>query len=105
MVATIKRFGLETFAGMKTENRFIRLLQTVYRSGTNALWIGNTGTLVSSGFTIVLLWVGAGFVMDAHITPGELLSFYAIIGYFTGPVRGLIEIGRASCRERVCKYV
>nr|DAH99212.1 MAG TPA: ABC-type bacteriocin/lantibiotic exporter [Caudoviricetes sp.] len=44
--------------------------------------------------TIALLWVGAGYVMDNNITPGELLSFYTLIGYFTGPVSSLIGMNR-----------
>ncbi|TWI82410.1 bacteriocin-processing peptidase [Chitinophaga japonensis] len=93
-VGTIKRFGLEEFANLKMENRFIRLLGTTYRSSVNALWIGNSGSLTSVLFTVILLWVGAGFVMDTRITPGELLSFYAVIGYFTGPVTQLIGMNR-----------
>ncbi|MEJ7666099.1 MAG: hypothetical protein WKG07_44580 [Hymenobacter sp.] len=29
-------------------------------------------------------------MLDNELTPGELLSFYAIIGYFTGPATSLI---------------
>ncbi|QNL51726.1 peptidase domain-containing ABC transporter [Olivibacter sp. SDN3] len=94
-VGTVKRFGLEGFANMKTENRFIKLLQTVYRSSVNNLWITNSGSFFSSLFTIILLWSGAAFVLHGRITPGELLSFYAIIGYFTGPVSSLIEMNRS----------
>ena len=36
-VATIKRFGLENFANIKTETRFIKLLKIVYRSGIQYL--------------------------------------------------------------------
>src|SRR5690606_19433540 len=36
---TVKRFGLEDHANLKTENRFIRMLGTFYRSSMNALWI------------------------------------------------------------------
>lgn len=93
-VGTVKRFGLEGYANLKTENRFIRFLGGVYRSSVNALWSGNSGQFISSLFTIILLWVGAGFVLDTRITPGELLSFYAIIGYFTTPVSGLIGMNR-----------
>jgi ATP-binding cassette subfamily B protein len=32
--------------------------------------------------------------MDSTITPGELLSFYTLIGYFTGPVSSLIGMNR-----------
>ena len=89
-VGTIKRFGLEEFANVKTETRFIRLLRSVFKSATNGLWVGNASTLVSGMFSIILLWVGTTFVLKNELTPGELLSFYAIVGYFTGPVLSLI---------------
>lgn len=37
-----------------------------------------------------MLWVGAGYVLDNQITPGELFSFYTLIGYFTSPAASLI---------------
>jgi ATP-binding cassette subfamily B protein len=33
-------------------------------------------------------------VLDNEITPGELLSFYALIAYFTGPVSSLIGMNK-----------
>ncbi len=93
-VSTIKQFGLEGFANMKTEARFVQLLKTVYRSGLNSVFAGNASQFTSRIFTIVLLWVGAGFVLQGSITPGELLSFYAIIGYFTGPVSELVGMNK-----------
>src|SRR5690606_40737516 len=33
-------------------------------------------------------------VLDKIITPGELLSFYAILGYFVGPVGSLIGMNK-----------
>jgi ATP-binding cassette, subfamily C, bacteriocin exporter len=93
-VSTIKQFGLERFANMKTETRFVQLLKTVYRSGLNSVFSGNASQFTSRIFTIVLLWVGAGYVLQGSITPGELLSFYAIIGYFTGPVSELVGMNK-----------
>src|SRR3546814_5968889 len=69
---------------------------TLCRSGVNTLWIGNSSVFISVLFTILLLWIGTGFVLDNIITPGELLSFYAIIGYFTGPVSGLIGMNKTA---------
>ncbi|MEM6735540.1 MAG: peptidase domain-containing ABC transporter [Bacteroidota bacterium] len=89
-VYTIKSFGLESFANLKTETRFVKLLHSVYNSGRNAILSGNTSQLVSRLFTIILLWVGSYYVINSNITPGELLSFYALIGYLTGPVMSLI---------------
>ena len=89
-VGTIKRFGLEAFANLKTETRFIKLLNTGYKSALNSIFSNTSSNTVSQAFVIILLWVGSGFVIDQEITPGELLSFYAIVGYFTGPLVSLI---------------
>jgi ATP-binding cassette, subfamily C, bacteriocin exporter len=89
-VATIKSFGLEGFANEKTETRFVRLLKTVYHASAGNLYIGTAASFFTSGFTVVLLWMGSLYVMDRQLSPGELLSFYALLGYFTGPVLSLI---------------
>ncbi|MFV0304293.1 MAG: peptidase domain-containing ABC transporter [Moheibacter sp.] len=93
-VKTIKQFGIENFANEKTENKFIKLLYTTFRSGQNAIFSGNSSEFLSRVFTIILLWVGSGYVIDQEITPGELLSFYALIGYFTSPVTQLISMNK-----------
>ncbi len=94
-VGTIKRFGLEEFSNIKTETRFIDLLKTGYTSALNGLFTGTSSMIVNRVFTILLLWIGSYYVIDRTITPGELLSFYAIIGYFTGPVASLVSSNKA----------
>ena len=63
-VGTIKRFGLEDFANIKTETRFIGLLKTGYKSALNSIFSGSSSGLVSRLFTIILLWSGSYFVID-----------------------------------------
>lgn len=94
-IKTIKQLSLEEFANIKTETRFINLLQTGYKSGLNAVFSVNSSEFLSRIFTIVLLWFGGYLVIDRTITPGELMSFYAIIGYFTGPVASLIGMNKS----------
>jgi len=93
-VKTIKQFGIEDFANIKTENRFIRLLDSVYKSTLNSFFSGNSSEFVSRVFTIICLWIGSYFVIDNTITPGELMSFYALIGYLTSPVSSLIGMNK-----------
>jgi len=90
-VSTVKLFGLEGMMHNKTEFRFIKLLKNGYRSSLNEVFSRSSTQGVSSLFTILLLWIGSYYVMAKELTPGELFSFYAIIGYFTGPVSGLIS--------------
>lgn len=93
-VRTIKQFGIEPFANNKTDNAFTTLLKTIYNSVLNALFSGNSSEFLSRIFTIILFWLGSGYVIDRIITPGELLSFYSLIGYFTSPVSQLIGINK-----------
>jgi ATP-binding cassette, subfamily C, bacteriocin exporter len=94
-VATIKRFGIEEMMNLKTETKFVTLLKTIYKSSSSGLYIGSTSEFVTRLLTIVLLWVGTYFVIDQELTPGELLSFYALVGYFTGPIQSIIGTNRS----------
>jgi len=93
-IRTVKEFGIEEFSNLKTENKFVKLLFTTYKSGLNSIFAGTSTQFLASIFTIVLLWVGSGYVIDRAITPGELFSFYALIGYFTSPVASLIGMNK-----------
>ena len=90
-VRTIKQFGIEHFSNLKTENRFVKMLYSIYSSAMNAVFSGRSSEAINRIFTIVLLWAGSYFVLDGEITAGELMSFYALIGYFTGPIAELVE--------------
>lgn len=91
---TIKRFGLEDFSNLKTETRFVSLLESIYKSGLNNVFSSSSTSLISQLITILVLWVGAGYAIGSQITPGELLSFYSVVGYFTGPVTSVIGFNR-----------
>ena len=95
-VGTIKRFGLSDYANEKTENRFFQLLNSVYKSSIYSLYIGTTAEFFTRLFTIGLLWAGSYFVINRELSPGELLSFYALIGYFTGPASSLIGANKTN---------
>jgi ATP-binding cassette subfamily B protein len=93
-VGTIKRFGLEDFSNLKTETRFVSLLEIIYKSGLNGIFSSSSTSLISQLITVLVLWVGAGYAIGSQITPGELLSFYSVVGYFTGPVTSVIGFNR-----------
>lgn len=94
-IKTIKSFGMKDFANLKTEMRFVNLLTTIYKSGLNDIFSSNVSLTISRLFTIILLWIGSIHVMEQKITPGELMSFYAIIGYFMGPIIGVIGANKS----------
>jgi len=93
--ATIKRFGFEEYNIHKTETRLFNLLQSVRSANFKNLFLGNIGELTTQLSTILLLWRGSYFVIGHEISPGQLLSFYTLAGYFTHPVLALIYMNKS----------
>lgn len=93
-VKTIKQFGIETYFNSGTDQKFSQLLKTIYKSILNGLFSGRSSEFLSRIFTIILLWTGSYYVIERTITAGELLSFYALIGYLTGPISELIGMNK-----------
>lgn len=94
-IGTVKRLSLEEFSKTKTELKFVDLLGSIYKSGINGIFSRTSTDFISRLFTIILLWTGTYYAIDGEITPGELFSFYSIIGYFTGPASQLIGTNQA----------
>jgi ATP-binding cassette subfamily B protein len=99
--STIRRFSLEDYSNLKTETRFIGLLEKIFKSGLNSIFSSSSSALVTQLITLVVLWAGTVYVIRSQITPGELLSFYAIVGYFTGPVTSVIGFNRTLQDARI----
>jgi ATP-binding cassette, subfamily C, bacteriocin exporter len=98
---TIKRLGLEDFSNIKTETRFVSLLGTIYKSGLYNIFSSDSTNFVSQLATVMVLWIGSLFAIRSEITPGELLSFYSVAGYFTAPVTALIAFNRTLQDARI----
>jgi ATP-binding cassette subfamily B protein len=93
-VGTIKRFGLESDAELRTEIRFVRLLRAVFHAARTALVTTTATGFVSRMSVVTLLWVGATLVIERRLTPGQLMSCYALLGYLTAPLTTLVTANR-----------
>lgn len=89
-VSTIKQFGVEDYANLKTETKFVKLLNSTFINVKTAILSGNATEFIAGVVTISLLWFGSVKVIAQDITPGTLMSFYALIGYLLNPVNSLI---------------
>ena len=59
-VRTVKEFGIEEFSNLKTENKFVKLLFSGYKSGLNSVFAGTSTQFLASIFTVILMWIVSG---------------------------------------------
>jgi ATP-binding cassette subfamily B protein len=90
-VSTIKQFGIESFANLKTEIRFVDLLKNTFRSIYGSIIANNGIEFVSTTITVTILWAGSNYVVRHDLTPGTLMMFYSLVGYVLGSVGKLIS--------------
>ncbi len=91
-IQTIKAFNGERTVQTQTEFKFIRLLKSVLKLSS----IGNVQegfkNLVESVGGVIIIWIGAYSVLKGDMTIGSLVSFNALLTYFLGPVKNLINL-------------
>jgi ATP-binding cassette, subfamily C, bacteriocin exporter len=92
MASTLRRFDRQWVAEMKTESLLVRLLSSTYSSGLFGIAVNSVGSIIVQGFTIGLLWIGASSVIQTQMSPGQLISCFALTGYLTGPANSLLSI-------------
>ncbi len=90
-ISTIKRFGIEEFANLKTETRFVHLLKNTFRSIYGSIMAQGGIQFVSTAITIAVLWMGSILVIDQELTPGTLMVFYSLVSYVISPIGSLIS--------------
>jgi ATP-binding cassette, subfamily C, bacteriocin exporter len=93
-IRTVKQLNLEHLMAGKMEYRFIDLLKAGYKSGTNSIFTTSGSEIISKVFTLLILWLSAVMIFRNELTTGQMMSFYTILGYMSGPAAGLISINR-----------
>ena len=100
-----RSFLIETITGINTvkassvEGNFIRryeeMLARLVKASFNVVNLANIansiGSFFLSLFNLVILWVGAYYVMEGEITVGELIAFQMIAGQLIAPIMRLIN--------------
>jgi len=90
-ITAIKEFSVAGYTNLKTETRFYKLLRSVYHSSKSNIITHGLSELLAGILTITVLWLGSMMAIDNDLTPGTLLSFYALLGYLTGPISYLLN--------------
>jgi ATP-binding cassette subfamily B protein len=68
------------------------LQRTLFHNGVLNNLSGSLSGFISAVGGVVILWVGASFVIRGDMTIGQLLTFNALLVYFLDPVKNLINL-------------
>lgn len=91
-IQTVKAFNAERKVHLNTENKFIRLLRSIFRLGTVSNVQSSLVSFVELVGGIVILWMGGYAVIQGDMTMGQLITFQTLLGYFLTPVKNLINL-------------
>lgn len=93
-VKTIKQMGAEEHFAGSVDHRLLKVLDNVYQSGKIDIFSTSSLEWVNRTLTLGILWAGAELVIQTELSSGELMSFFAISAYFTGPVARLAAFNK-----------
>ena len=101
--------GIHTVKSSSVENNFIRryeeILARFVKASLDVVNLANIANTIASFFfsifNLVILWVGAYYVMEGEISVGELIAFQMIAGQLISPIMRLINQWREFQQIRV----
>lgn len=91
-IETIKAFNQEENEKEKTDKLYRKFLKKVFNGGVISLSQQTITMFIAVVGELVILWVGAAYVIKGELTIGELITFNALLGYFIEPIKNLINL-------------
>ena len=91
-IETIKVFNQEKNEETKTDKLYKKFLKKIFNGGILSLSQQTVTMFVAVVGELVILWIGATYVIKGELTIGELITFNALLGYFINPIKNLINL-------------
>lgn len=91
-IETVKAHRAEESAKNKNTQKFQQLIKSVFTENVISASQDSLCDLVELVGIVIILWVGFGMVLAGKVTVGSLVTFYALLAYFTEPIKNLISL-------------
>lgn len=91
-VETIKAACAEQTVKDNTTGKFNKFINSIVKANMISISQNTLSDAMELIGMAVILWIGFSMVLSQQITLGALMSFYALMAYFTTPVKNLIEL-------------
>ena len=91
-VETVKAACAEEQVRQKATEKFHSFLSAVVRSSGVAALQETVVDAVEMVGTAAILWIGFSMALAGVVSVGSVITFYALLAYFTGPIQNLIAL-------------
>ncbi len=91
-IDTIKANRAENLVKDNTKNKFVELINAVFKNNIISISQDSICSIIEQVGIVAILWAGFSMALRGIITVGSLMTFYALLAYFTEPIKNLIEL-------------
>jgi ATP-binding cassette subfamily C protein/competence factor transporting protein len=100
-VETIKALASEETRYEKIDREYVDFLKKNFQLQKNQALQTSLKTSIQLILNVAVLWVGAQMVMKQSISLGQLITFNALLTYFTNPLTNIINLQTTLQQARV----
>lgn len=91
-VETIKALNSEETAYHKIDHEFVTYLDKSFTYAKTEALQNAVKSLLQLFLNVLILWVGAQLVINNTISIGQLITYNALLGFFTDPLKNIINL-------------
>ena len=91
-IFTVKAQNMESLVEATWRERYVQYISTGFTTSTISTAFSSFSNFLNTLSNLLVLWVGAGLVLEGHLSLGGLIAFRILTGYVTGPLMRLAHL-------------
>jgi len=91
-IETIKAYGEEHQAFKKLENHLNDVMKKTFTVSLVSVFLEACKQFIQLGSSVLLLWLGARYVMDNQISIGQLVTYNALLVFYMMSLENIIQL-------------
>jgi len=100
-IQTVKAQNVEMVSRWKWQDYYAKYISRTFDKTKTGTLLNETSQVLQKLSQLLVLWVGAGMVLNSELTLGQLIAFRIISGYVTQPLLRLSSIWQSIQELRV----
>jgi ATP-binding cassette subfamily B protein len=91
-IEAVKSVCAEKQVKSKAKEKFDAFVKSAFYNNMISISQDSIAGTIELVGTVIILWIGFSMVISNFTSVGSLITFYMLLGYFTSPIKNLIEL-------------